>query len=301
MKLEDVKKVGIIGCGTVGPTIAAAIALKYPVVVKELNKKLADKGFQSISQCFPALVRRNVITEVQKEVAVSQVSMTAELKDLKDCQVIIDAVPDILELKVSNLAELNKICSPDAIFTTTSSLMSITALATGSGRPDRFVGTHFTNPAHLMALVEVAPAVQTSQETIDSITNFLKELGKTPIKCKDSPGYIVNYLFFPYLTQAVEALEKGLGTVEEIDTAIKLGLGHPMGPFELMDMFSLDTCVTSFNAIYQQLQDKRYACPVIITKLYEAGHLGRKSGSGFYSYDEKGKKAGVNEAVKSML
>ena len=296
MKLEDVKKVGIIGCGTMGSTIAAAIAPKYPVIVKEINKELADKGLQRISQCLSALVRRNVLTEVQKEVALSQVSMTTDLKDLKDCQVIIDAVPDILELKIANFADLNKICPSDTIFTTTSSLVSITALAQGSGRPDKVIGTHYNNPAHLMALVEVAPAIQTSQETIDFTMSFLKDgLGKTPIKCKDSPGYIVNYLFFPFLVHAVDALNLGLGTVEEIDNAIKLGLGHPMGPFELMDMFGLDACVQGFRTIYEQLHDQRYAPPSTLVKLVEAGYLGRKVGKGWYTYDERGKKTGITK------
>ena len=296
MNIKDVKKVGIVGCGTMGPTIAAAVALKYSVVVKELNKELADKGFQSILQCFPALVRKNIITEVQNEVAVSQISMTTNLKDLKDCQVIIDAVPDIMELKIANFCDLNKICSPDTVFTATSSLVSITALAAGSGRPDRVIGTHYNDPAHLMALVGVAPAVQSSQDTIDFIMSFLKEgLGKTPIKCKDSPGYIVNFLFFPFLAHAVNALERGLGTVEEIDTAIKLGLGHRMGPFELMDMFGLDACKSGFESIYGQLVNERYITPTTLVKLCEAGYLGRKTGKGWYTYDKQGKQIGVTK------
>lgn len=294
MKLANVKKVGIIGCGVMGSTIAAAVALKYPVMAKELNKELADKGFRNISQCFPALVRRNVITEVQKEVALSQVIMTTEFKDLRDCQVIVDAVPDILELKISNFAELNKICPTSTVFTTTSSLVSITALAAGSGRPDRVVGTHYNNPAHLMALVEVAPAIQTSPETTEFITNFLKDgLGKAPVKCKDSPGYIVNYVFFPFLIQAILALEQGSGTVEDIDTAIRLGLGHRLGPFELMDMFGIDACVTGFRTLYEQLHDVKYAPPSRLIKLVEAGNLGRKVGRGWYTYDEQGNKTGV--------
>ena len=296
MKVSDVKKVGIIGCGVIGPTIAAAIAPKYPVIVKEVNKKLADKGFQNISSCFPQLVRRNMLTEVQQEVALSQVTMTTELADLKDCQVVIDAVPDIMDLKISNFAELNKICSSEAIFTTTSSLISITALAAGSGRPDHVIGTHFNNPAHLMALVEVAPAVQTSEETTNFMMSFLKDsLDKTPIKCKDSPGYIVNYLFFPWLIRAIKALEMGLGTVEDIDTAVRLGLGHRMGPFELMDMFGNHNNVRGFQTIYEQLHDEAYAPPPRLIKLFEAGHLGRMTGKGWYVYDEQGKKIGINK------
>ena len=296
MELKNVKKVGIIGCGAMGPTIAAMVALKYPVVVKEVNKKLADKGFQSISECFPALVRRNVITEVQKEVALTQITMTTELKDLKDCQVIIDAVPDILELKTANFTELNKICSSDTVFTTTSSMLSITALAAGSGRPDRTLGTHYNYPAHLMALVEVAPAIQTSQETLDFVMAFLKEgLGKTPVKCKDSPGYIVNYVFFPFLVRAVNAVEQGLGTVDEVDTAIRLGLAHRNGPFQLMDMFGVDSVVSACRVLYEQFHDERYAAPPLLVKMAEAGHLGRKVGHGWYTYDGQGNQTGVTK------
>ncbi len=296
MKAEDVKKVGIIGCGVMGPTIAAVVASKYPVVVKEVSKELADRGFASISQCFPALVRRNVITEVQKEVALSQVTTTTEMADLKDCQVIIDAVPDVLELKTANFAELDKICPPGTVFMTTSSLISITALAAGSGRPDRVIGAHFNNPAHLMDLVEVAPAVQTSQETTSFAMSFIKDgLGKTPIRCKDSPGYIVNYIFFPFLLHAIRALELGLGTVEDIDTAVRLGLGHRMGPFELMDMFGIDAMVSGPRAVYEQLNDEKYAPHYLLIKLVEAGHLGKKTGRGWYTYDEQGKKTGINK------
>ena len=296
MEVGDVRKVGIIGCGVMGPTIAAAVAPKYPVIVKEVNKKLADKGLQSITYGLSQSVRRNLLTEVQKEVALSQVTMTTDLADLKDCQVIIDSVPDIMELKISNFAELSKMCSSDAVFMTTSSLISITALAAGSGRPDRVIGTHFNNPAHLMALVEVAPAVQTSQETISFMMSFLKDgLDKTPIKCKDSPGYIVNYLFFPWLVRAIKALEMGLGTIEDIDTAVRLGLGHRMGPFELMDMFGNHNNVHAFKIMYEQLHDEAYAPPPRLVKLFEAGHLGRMTGKGWYVYDEQGKKVGINE------
>ena len=296
MDIKDVKSVGVVGCGTMGSTIAAAIAPRYPVVVREINKKLADKGFESITKFLPGLVRKNVITEVEMEVARSQITMTTTLKDLKDCQVIIDAVPDELDLKMSNFVELNKICSENTVFTTTSSLVSITALAAGSGRPDRVIGTHYSNPAHLMALVEVAPAVQTSQETIDITMSFLKDgLGKTPIKCKDSPGYIVNYLFFPFLINAIDAFERGLGTIEEIDSAMRLGLAHRMGPFQLMDMFGLDACKWGFEAIYGQLMDERFITPFTLAKLVEAGYLGRKTGKGWYIYNEQGKQEGVTK------
>ncbi len=292
MNTKDVKQVGIVGCGSMGPTIGAAIAAKYRVVVTEVNEGAAEAGLRRILACFPALIRKGTMTEVERELAFSRVKMTTDLSGLKDCQLIIDATPDSLEIKSSVLQKLNAICSPGTVFATTSSLMSVTALAAASGRPDRFIGTHFCNPAHIMALVEVAPAIQTDRQTIDFMLSFLKELGKTAVLTKDSPGLIVNYVFFPFLVRAIEALEAGLGTVEDIDNAIKLGLGHRMGPFELMDLFGMQSNVTAFRTLFEQLNDKRYAPPPILLKMVEAGYLGKHSGKGWYSYDENGKKLG---------
>lgn len=287
MKVEDVKKVGIVGCGTMGPTIVAAVSLKYDVVVKEVNQALADKAKERIAGCFPILVKRGKVTEEQKNQILSRLQVTTELEAIKDCQVIIDAVPDNLKLKGEILSSLNKMCPPETIFTTTSSILPITALAAASGRPDRMIGTHFCNPAHLMALVEVAPALQTSPQTIDFAMDFCRKLEKSPVKCKDWPGFIVNYLLFPFLISAIKAYQNGLATPEEIDTACKLGLGHPMGPFELLDMVAIDTCIVSMDALYQQLQEERFALPPLLKRMNEAGYLGRKVGRGFYDYTKK--------------
>lgn len=287
MKVEDVKKVGIVGCGTMGPTIAATVSLKYDVVVKEVNQALADKGRERIAACFPILVKRGKLTEEQKDAVLSRLKVTTVMEDLKDCQVIIDAVPDDPKLKGEILSSLNKMCPPETIFTTTSSILPITALAAASGRPDRMIGTHFCNPAHLMALVEVAPALQTSQQTVDFAMEFCRKLEKTPVKCKDWPGFIVNYLLFPFLISAIKAYQNGLATPEEIDAACKLGLGHPMGPFELLDMVAIDTCIVSMDALYKELQDERFALPPLLKRMHEAGYLGRKVGRGFYDYTKK--------------
>jgi 3-hydroxybutyryl-CoA dehydrogenase len=299
MELKDVKKVGVVGCGAIGPTIAAAVAVKYPVMVKEMTDELCEVGRKNTLGCFPALTRKGVITEVEQEIATSRITMTTNMKDFKDCQVIIDAVPDILELKQANFAELNKICGSDTVFTTTSSLLSVTAIAAGCGRPDRFVGIHFNYPAHIMALVEVAPALQASKEVVDFIVEFLKTgLGKSPILTKDSPGFIINYVFMTFLVRAIEALESGLGTVEDIDNAIKLGLAHRMGPFELMDMFGNDSNMRAFTVLYEQFRDVRYAPPRLLSKVVEAGFLGKKVGKGWYIYDENGKKVKANDLIK---
>ena len=297
MKLQDVKKVGVVGAGTMGGTIAAAIATRYPIVVKEENKKLADKSLERIKGLLPALSARGVITEVEREVAASRISMTADFAPFKECQVIIEAVPDDLDLKIKMYSELNKVCSAETIFATTSSLVSIAALAAGSGRPDKMIGTHFCMPAHMMQLVEVAPCMQTSDETTAFMMEFLaKGIGKAPIKTKDRPGYIVNFMLFPFLIQAVKAFELGLGTPEEIDNAVKMGLGHRMGPFDVMDMSNMED-VSGFTKLYEQLNDPKFALPVTLKKMSEAGFWGQKVGKGFYLYDEKGKKVGPNPDI----
>jgi 3-hydroxybutyryl-CoA dehydrogenase len=299
MEFKDVKKVGVIGCGAIGPTIAAAVAVKYPVVVKEVSEELGALGYKNILGCFPGLTKKGIITEVEQEIATTRITMTTKMADFKDCQVIIDAVPDILELKQANFAELNTICPAETVFTTTSSLMSVTSIAAGSGRPDKFVGTHFNFPAHIMALVEVAPALQASTETVDFIVEFLKKgLGKHPIVTKDSPGFIINYVFMTFLVRAIEAVQAGLGTVQDIDDAIKLGLAHRMGPFELMDMFGNDSNMRAFTVLYEQFHDIRYAPPPLLIKVVEAGFLGKKVGKGWYIYDENGRKIKANDLIK---
>lgn len=291
MKIEDVKKVGILGAGKMGHTIAAMVSLKFPTILKvrETGAKITpEEARKRLSACYPALVRRGKITEQQKEESISRIDITGKLEDLKDCQVIIDAVPDDMNLKSELLSQLNHICPPQAIFTTTSSILPITSLGAASGRPDRFIGTHFCIPAHMMALVEVSPGLQTSQETFSFTMEFCRQLGKVPVKCKDRPGFIVNYLFFPFLLSAVRALEAGLGTVEEIDTAMKLGLGHPMGPFELLDMTGIDN-IDSMQSMYEQLKDERFAVPPLLYRMKAAGYYGKISGQGFYDYTQKDK------------
>ncbi|MDY7036681.1 MAG: 3-hydroxyacyl-CoA dehydrogenase family protein [Thermodesulfobacteriota bacterium] len=287
MKVEDVKKVGVIGCGVMGSTLLAAISPKYEMVAVEATDELAGMVIKKVSGCFYPFVKKGKMTEEQRDATVAKVKSTTKVEDLKDCQVIIDAVPDDLGLKGKMLSAAHEVCSPDVIFSTTSSIMSVTALATASNRPDRFIGMHFCNPAHMMALVEVAPGLQTSDETFNFAMEFCRALGKTPIKCKDAPGYIVNYLFFPFLISAVKAFESGLATAEDIDTACKLGLGHPMGPFELLDMFGMDGVPTSFGVMHERTNDVRFAVPHLLRQMNEAGYYGRKSGKGFYDYSKK--------------
>ncbi|MDY6972610.1 MAG: 3-hydroxyacyl-CoA dehydrogenase family protein [Thermodesulfobacteriota bacterium] len=284
MDAKDVKKVGIVGCGTMGPTIAVAVSLKYETVVKEVSEELAKKGLAKIQKFYPGLVKRQKITEDEAKKAVDGLNMVSDFEPLSECQVIIDATPDDLEIKSEVFNKLNEICPWNTVFTTTSSLLSITALATASGRPDKFIGTHYCIPAHLMALVEIARPVQTSEETYAFMVEFLKSLGKTPVSTKDWPGFLVNYILFPYLVAALKAHQGGLGTPEEIDTAAKLGLGFPLGPFQLMDMSGLDAVLSALEILQGQLNDDAYAPPPVLRKMVEAGYLGQKTGRGFYEY-----------------
>lgn len=284
MKVEEVKKVGVVGCGTMGPTIAVATALKYPTVVREISDKLARAGYQRIAGFFSKFAQKGKISEEESESCLKRVKVVTELDELEDCQVIIDATPDKLQIKAEVLSSLHQICPWNAVFTTTSSLLSITALAEASGRPDKFIGTHYSIPAHMMKLVEVARALQTSDETNQFMFEFIKSLDKTPIQTKDHPGLLVNWLLFPYLSAALKAYSLGLGTPEAIDTAAKLGLGFPIGPFQLMDFSGLDACVEAFNVLYEQTKDPAYTYPPMLKKMVEAGYLGVKSGKGFHDY-----------------
>ncbi len=284
MELKDIKKVGVVGCGTMGPTIAVAVSLKYETVVKEVNEELAKKGYEKIQRFYPGLVRRKKITEEEAKAASERVKMVTEYEPLSECQIIIDATPDVFEIKAEVFKKLNELCPWNTVFTTTSSLLSITALAKESGRPDKFIGTHYCIPAHLMDLVEVARPVQTSDETYNLIIQFLKSLGKTPVTTKDWPGFIVNYILFPYLVAALKAYQAGLGSPQDIDTAAKLGLGFPIGPFQLMDMSGLDAVLNALEILHKELGDDTYAPPPVLRKMVEAGYLGQKTGRGFYEY-----------------
>jgi 3-hydroxybutyryl-CoA dehydrogenase len=298
MKINDVKKIGVIGCGALGTTLAACAAPKYKVVVKrrEISNGLDKDALQRIDRCFPSMIKRNTLKEEEKSAALANVSVTADFKDLKDCQVIFDATPDILEQKTEGLAKLNKICPPETIFLGTSACVSTTGLAAGSGRPDRTMMAHFLTPVHIFIEVETVPAIQTSQETIGFTEAYLKEgLGKTIIRVKDTPGLIQDYFLFAYMNHAIKLLSSGAATVEAIDAMVKAGFGVRLGPFELMDHLGMGSQIFSEMAIYDQNHSTAFLPPSLLTKMVEAGYHGRSAGKGWYIWDEQGKKIGVNK------
>ncbi len=291
MKVEDVKKVGILGCGVMGSGIAAIMAPKYETVIrlKESGARTTREiALSRISRCLSTLVRKGKITEQEAQASLSQITLTTQLEDLRDCDIVIWALTEDVKLHCQLASELGEICAAKTIFMNTTTLAVITAQGAASGRPDKVVGTHFCNPAHLMELVEVFPGIETSKETLDFTIDWLRQLDKVPIKCKETPFLIVDNLLLPFLMRAVRMLESGVAGVEEIDTAVKLGLGHPMGPFEILDMAGLDLAAGE----EQFAKDPAFSSPSLLTRLRDAGHLGRKTGRGFYKYDKQGKKTG---------
>jgi len=298
MDLEKVKKIGIIGSGSLGTTLAACAAPKYDVVVKrrDISGGLAEEAIQRITRCLPSMVKRSIITEDQAKMAPDRIKITADFKDLKDCQVVFDATPDILSVKCAGFQTVSEICSPETIFMGTSACVSITSLAAGSGRPDRTMMAHFLTPVHLYTLVETVSALQSSQETMEFGERFLKDgLGKTVVRVKDTPGLVQDYFLFAYFNHACRALDAGLGTAEDIDTIVKAGFGVRLGPFELMDHLGMGSQVEACNAIYNQTLNKGFAPHHLVVKMVDAGYHGRLSGKGWYLWDDKGNKIGLNE------
>jgi 3-hydroxybutyryl-CoA dehydrogenase len=283
-----VPKIGVIGCGTMGAGIAIVMARAgLHTVVKEVNQGQIDSGFNRINGFFESSVKRGKITEIEKQQFMNHIHMTTNQTDLQDCDYIVEAVFESLEVKQKLFAELNQICKPDAIFISNTSTLSITAIANNTGREDRVIGVHFCNPAPLMKLVEVSKALQTSEETYEKVMDFCQTINKVAVTTNDTPGFLVNLFLVPFENDCVRALEQGLGTPEEIDKVIKQGYGYPMGTFELLDVVGLDIHYAVSMSLYEQMKDERFAPPPLITKMINAGYLGRKTGRGFYNYESK--------------
>ena len=280
-----ISKVGVLGCGLMGAGIAQVCAQAgFDTIVREIDRKFIERGFGFIDKTLSRAVEKEKITEQQKTAAQQRLRGTLELGDLKDCDLIIEAVVENLELKNEMFPALDKMCPPETILASNTSSLTIMAMAASTNRPDRFCGLHFFNPVPVMALVEVIKTIATSQNTIDICWKFCEQIDKTPILAKDSSGFIVNRLLVPYLLDAIRVLEQGLASVEDIDTGMKLGLNHPMGPLTLLDFVGLDTTYHIANIMFNEFREQRFAPPPLLTKMILAGYYGRKSGKGFYDY-----------------
>lgn len=283
--MPGIKKVGVLGCGLMGSGIAQAAATAgFTTVARDVGAPLLEKGRGGIQKSLGRLVEKGKLEASAREAALARLSFTTELDALRDCDIIIEAVTEDLELKNRLWKELDQLCPPHTIFASNTSSLTIAAMAAATSRPDRFVGLHFFNPVPLMPLVEVVRTVTTSQETFDRTYAFARDLGKEAVAATDSPGFIVNLLLVPYLLDAARALERGVASTADLDRAMQLGCGHPMGPLTLLDYIGLDTVVRISEIMFEAYREPRYAAPPLLQRMVVAGFHGRKSGKGFYDY-----------------
>jgi 3-hydroxybutyryl-CoA dehydrogenase len=283
-----IKKVGILGCGLMGSGIAQVSAVAgYDVVVLEQEQKFLDKGFAGIEKSLAKMAekpeRSGVTPEKAKESRARITGATAQ-QALADCDIIIEAIIENVEVKKKTFAELDAIVKKDAIFASNTSSISITEVAAATKRADKFVGLHFFNPVPLMKLVEVVRTIATSDAAFETAFEFGKSLGKVPVRTSDKTGFIVNRLLVPYLLDAIRAYEEGVGSIPDIDNSMKLGCGYPMGPFTLLDFVGLDTTYYISQVMFDEFRERRFASPPLLKRLVMAGWYGRKSGKGFYDY-----------------
>ncbi|MBC7264489.1 MAG: 3-hydroxybutyryl-CoA dehydrogenase [Chloroflexi bacterium] len=281
----SIKKVGVVGCGLMGSGIAEVCARQgYSVVVREVNEELLDKGLNSIRKSLSKAVERGKVSQEDANAAQARIKGTTHMEDLADRDLIIEAIVENMSMKKEVFATLDRICPPHTILASNTSSLCITEMAAVTKRGDKVLGLHFFNPVPVMPLLEIVRTILTSDETLSVAQEFGKSLGKTTIIAKDTPGFIVNLLLVPYLLDAIRALESGIASREDIDNAMKLGCGHPMGPLTLADFVGLDTTYYIANVMFEEFKEPRYAPPPLLKRMVLAGHLGRKSGKGFYDY-----------------
>ncbi|HZA97662.1 MAG TPA: 3-hydroxybutyryl-CoA dehydrogenase [Gemmatimonadales bacterium] len=283
--MTEIKKVGVLGCGLMGSGIAQAAATAgFTTVARDVGAPLLEKGRGGILKSLGRLVEKGKLEASARDAASGRLSFTTELDALRDCDIIIEAVTEDLELKNQLWKELDQLCPRQTIFASNTSSLTIAAMAAATSRPDRFVGLHFFNPVPLMPLVEVVRTVTTSQQTFDRAYAFAQDLGKEPVTATDSPGFIVNLLLVPYLLDAARALERGVASTRDLDRAMQMGCGHPMGPLTLLDYIGLDTVVRISEIMFEAYREPRYAAPPLLQRMVVAGFHGRKNGKGFYDY-----------------
>jgi 3-hydroxybutyryl-CoA dehydrogenase len=280
-----IKTVGVVGCGLMGAGIAEVCAKAgYQTIVRELTESLLEKGIERIHRSLDKAVEKGKLAAEEREKALGRLTGTIALADLAACDLVIEAIVENLEEKRRTFGLLDGVVKDSAVFATNTSSLTITQLAVSTQRPDRFVGLHFFNPVPVMKLVEIVRTLLTSEAALAVAREFCRAVGKEAVEAKDNSGFIVNRLLVPYLLDAIRALEEGVGSREDIDKAMQLGCGYPMGPLTLLDFVGLDTTYSIANIMFEEYREKRFAPPPLLKQMVQAGRYGRKSGRGFYEY-----------------
>jgi 3-hydroxybutyryl-CoA dehydrogenase len=281
----QIKKVGVLGCGLMGSGIAQTAAQSgFSTVVVEVEEKFLQKGLAGIDKSLGKFVEKGKLTSADKDACMGRLQGTTKLADLADCDIVVEAITENPQIKKETYAAIDSIVKKDAIFASNTSSLTITELSMATARPKQFVGLHFFNPVPLMKLVEVVRTILTTDDAFNTAFEFAKKLGKEPVACRDNSGFIVNRLLVPYILDAIRAYEEGVGSIEDIDKAMMLGCGYPMGPFTLLDFVGLDTTYYITHVMFEEYREKRFASPPLLRKMVLAGRFGRKSGAGFYDY-----------------
>ena len=280
------EKIFVLGAGTMGSGIVQAFAQKgYEVIVRDIKDELVQSGIVRINNGLSKLVSKGKMTEETKEDILSRISGTTDMNLAADCDLVVEAAIENMKIKKEIFAELDKICKPETILSSNTSSLSITEVASATNRPEKVIGMHFFNPAPVMKLVEIIRGMATSQETFDAVKELSVAIGKEPVEVEEAPGFVVNRILIPMINEASFILQEGIASVEDIDTAMKYGANHPMGPLALGDLIGLDVCLAIMDVLYNETGDTKYRSSSILRKYVRAGWLGRKSGRGFYNYN----------------
>ncbi|PKK82523.1 MAG: 3-hydroxybutyryl-CoA dehydrogenase [candidate division Zixibacteria bacterium HGW-Zixibacteria-1] len=281
------KKIGIIGCGQMGSGIAQVAAQAgYPVLSHEMSEELFEKGLRNITKLLDRAIEKGKLDSPTRDKILGNISGTTELSDMADCDIIIEAVTEDMTTKQEIFRELDAACKPETIFASNTSSLPIGDLAAVTKRRDKFIGLHFFNPVPIMKLVELVRTIDSSDSSLSAAKEFAESVGKTVVMAKDTPGFIVNVLLVPYLLDAIRQLENGLATRDDIDNGMKFGCGHPMGPLTLTDFIGLDTILYIADIMFDEFKNGHYAAPPLLRRMVNAGYLGKKSGRGFYDYNQ---------------
>jgi 3-hydroxybutyryl-CoA dehydrogenase len=285
--MGEIRSVGVLGCGLMGSGIAQVCALAgFDTLVREVSDELLARGLAGVGKRLGREVEKEKLTEAERAAALTRLHGTTRLEDLAGCDMVIEAVVEELAVKNEIWRALDALCPPEAIFASNTSSLTIADMAAATSRPERMVGLHFFNPVPVMKLVEVVRSIATDPAVFQTAFDFARALGKEPIACRDSSGFVVNLLLVPYMMDAIRALEQGVASIADIDAGMRLGTGHPMGPFTLCDFVGIDTLDRIGGIMFEEYHEKRYASPPLLKRMVSLGYFGRKSGRGFYDYSQ---------------